>query len=449
MNDLGKDITEEDVKMVGMDDLFTVGVWKTTKYPMEVRNAFKNYELLNRMHKLKRAVPMQERYHKHKGRALILGSGSSLDQHIDKLKDWPGAIFCSTSNLSTLKYYGVDPDYVAVIDPAVAKTPEFKVPGDEWGDTIMAVHPSGAPDYLKYWARRTRNEFLLFRLLDARMEWYQSTLYYGYEWIQSLIMPFLESLSCEVGIAAYLGYEPLYFLGADFAGDRFTKYYYDKKKWIIDPPEAYEPKNSKVALHNRAFKTSDGLITYRQYLNAKRGPVMQGVSHMLHGRIGRIYNLGWDKSLLKEYPQADFDEIVRTGQDPPGTDYNLDMVIQDLKIYLAFTGTFAVPINSGLGQATRFESVVNEEDLRQRLIDVNNQLAASKAYHQGLMKKTGKNLAELAEDKHFGDPAQNLAAMEMDIDKIRGVDVDGYMAYANKLQEAAKEKYWNKMQVQV
>ena len=75
MDDLGKEISQEDVKMVGMDDLFTVGVWKTTKYPMEVRNAFKNYELLNRLHKIGRAVPMQKKYHKSKGRALILGSG--------------------------------------------------------------------------------------------------------------------------------------------------------------------------------------------------------------------------------------------------------------------------------------------------------------------------------------------------------------------------------------
>lgn len=449
MSDLGRDISQEDVKMVGMDDLFTVGVWKTTKYPMEVRNAFKNYELLNRMHKIGRAVPMQEQYHKNTGRALILGSGSSLDKHIKKLKDWPGTIFCSTSNLSTLKYYGVDPEYVAVIDPAVAKTPEFQIPGHDWGKTIMAVHPSAAPDYLTYWAQRSTNEFLLFRLLDARMEWYQSTLYYAYEWIQSLIMPFLESLSCQIGMAAYLGYEPIYLLGADFVGDRFIKYYYDKNKWIVDPPEVYEPKHSKRGNANQAFRTNDGLITYRQYLNSKRGPVMQGISHMLHKRIGRIYNLGYDKSLLKEYPAADFDEIVRTGEDPKEADYNLDMVIQDLKAYLAFTNTFAVSINSGLGPATSFHSVVGEDDLKGRLVDLNNQLAASKAYYQGLMKQTGNSLKELAEDKNFGDPAQNLAAMNMDPDAIRGIDVDAYMKYAKELKAAAEEKYWNRLEVEV
>ncbi len=435
-------------KGIGFTDEVRINHWMISNYPEEVRQAFKNYEILNRAYKKGRAVPLQKLYKEKKGRALVISSGSSLNEILPKLKDWPGPVFCSSSHASTLVYHGRWPDYLMVADPNDAITPEFAIPNDDWKHTILATHPSGFSGYIKYWYNKTENEIDLFRIMDPRLEWYRMQLYYAYPWIESLIIPFLDATAAQISLASYLGYDPIYLIGCDYGGPRFAKSMYIKGEWVSDPIEAYETwADTGKSIWDDAIRTKEGFITTPSYLYTKKGPLLNIIMHFYQNRMERIYNLApKNGSAVVELPYADFDEICETRQDPSG-EYDKAKIMEDIYVYLAFANTYCVPLNNGLGPAIRNESIRGFDDLEERLNEVNRGLAVSKSYYTTLMKQTGMSLIEMA-DKHMcPDKGQEEALRNMDVDAIQGIDIKKYMIRARELKKEANERYAQTMEL--
>ena len=432
----------------GNDDAKQVNNWLVTNYVVEVRNAFANYETIRQLRQDGRAFPMQEFHKKNKGRAIIVGSGSSLDAHIDKLKDWPGKIFCSTSQGTSLVFHGRHPDHMCLIDPNTAPpaSPEYVLPGGDWGETILTTHPSGPFMDIRKWKDETKNSVYLFRLHDARLEWYRSTLYYAYPWIKSIVIPFLDSTAAQIAVASYLGYDPLYLLGVDYGGKRFRHSAYKDGKWQVDP----EDHAAGGTLNDGDAITPEGLGTSPGFLFTKRGPCMCIVMHLYHGFMQRIYNLApRDRSAMVELPLADFDKIMETNEDPPAEEYNTQKIFDDLSVYLAWTNTFAVPIHNGLGKSLAKYAVRDISNLPPILEALNKDLERSRAYYLGMMKRSGKSLKEIAETGAVPDEGQRTAMMHIDLDKMRGVNIDNYMERAAALKAIGNQRYGQGIKVYV
>ena len=85
--------------------------WQQINLKNESNNAFRNWSLLHEMHSNGKAICLSD-FPQSKGPAIIIGSGSSLDEHIGDLKNCPLPIFCSTSQLSTLIKHERQPETV-------------------------------------------------------------------------------------------------------------------------------------------------------------------------------------------------------------------------------------------------------------------------------------------------------------------------------------------------
>jgi len=420
--------------------------WLVTNYVVEVRNAFANYENIRQLRQAGRAYPMDDFKRKGKGRAMVVGSGSSLDLYVERLKDWPGKIFCSTSQGSTLVYHGRHPDHLCLVDPnsAPPESPEYDVPNNDWGNSILTTHPSGPWRDIKRWKETTPNDVYFFRLHDTRLEWYRSTLYYAYPWIESIIIPFLDSTAAQIAVAAYLGYDPIYLLGVDYGGPRFRKSIYQDGEWVVDPESRYDG----GSLNYYDAITPEGVGTAPAYLFTKRGPCMCIAMHLYHGMSQRVYTLApHDRTLMVELPYADFDKIVETGEDPPDAEYNTQKVYDDLSIYLAWTNTYAAPIHNGLGKSLAKYAVKDISDLPAILSRMNQDLARSKAYYQNMIKKSGMSLKEIAESGAVPDEGQKRAMMHIDLDAMRGVNIPEFMERAAAMHAIGNQRYGQRIRI--
>ncbi len=78
----------------------------------EIRNSAENWQNIMHLFRTGRAKDLNEEV-KQRGTPVILtGSGPSLDDTIEKLKNWKGGIICHYSQALTLMYHGIVPDYI-------------------------------------------------------------------------------------------------------------------------------------------------------------------------------------------------------------------------------------------------------------------------------------------------------------------------------------------------
>lgn len=166
--------------------------------------------------------------------ALIIGSGPSFDDAAPYLKDWEGASFCSSSQASTLLYYGHEPSHVVVYD---IRTPPSELAwADRWEGrrTIMITHPGVYPATIDAWQGRR----IYFRSMDSSNFYFVNVLPVAYgDVIKTHMFLFSCSVAAQMSLAHAMGYSPLFFVGCDFASARFKKWSYDheKKEWVCSP----------------------------------------------------------------------------------------------------------------------------------------------------------------------------------------------------------------------
>ena len=158
------------------------------------------------------------------GPAMIIGSGQSLDKAGPLLKDWKGAIFCSTSQASTLCYYGRDPDYICALDPRLAVSELSYI--DTWDNrnSVLIAHPCISPVVLDFWP----NKIYYYRIMEPASPFYTETLAQSYDFISLYLFLFSCAIAAQLGLAKTMGYDPLYLVGCDFGAPndiyRYTSY---------------------------------------------------------------------------------------------------------------------------------------------------------------------------------------------------------------------------------
>ena len=172
----------------------------------------------------------------HKGPAIIIGSGPTLNGALPYLKDWKGAIFCNSSQASTLIYHGRHPEYVDVADCRVMPH-ELEAPWD-YKKTSWIINPGIHPRFLDFW----KGQKYYYRIMEPCYDFYSKVQprVFG-KYITTITFPFGCSAAMLISHATALGYSPLFLVGLDFGFpsgiSRFTSWRKPKgKKWISTPP---------------------------------------------------------------------------------------------------------------------------------------------------------------------------------------------------------------------
>jgi hypothetical protein len=188
--------------------------------PMWVRNLVRSYQKVEALFAKENAdmstIPKVQGVP-----VIILGSGPSLDDVIPYLKDWKGAIVCSTSQMLLLEYHGITPTYCVLID--CDPNPEIiKLIGDYKGDlskTTLITHPQIPREYFDAW----KGPIKLFRMLDPGDDFSSKYVPMGVGWINqeknwhigSFVLNSGNVVNAAIPIMNGLGYGPIFLCGYD------------------------------------------------------------------------------------------------------------------------------------------------------------------------------------------------------------------------------------------
>jgi hypothetical protein len=180
-------------------------------------------------------------------KAIVLGSGPSLDAAMPYLPFFQGVIFASASQLSIMRHWNVHPQYVIAVDSRDSLALQL----ENWTDyrTILLTHPGVSPKVFDTWQGR----IALF-LLSFEGEWseLQSTVY---SWIQAKVQPQGCVVNTTIQIAEFLGCSPIILAGVDFAlidgRNRATDYVYQGVG--IDAPKPDEMRDASLHDGEMAF----------------------------------------------------------------------------------------------------------------------------------------------------------------------------------------------------
>ena len=194
-----------------------------------------------------------------KGPAIIIGSAPTLDDALPLLKDWKGAIFCNSSQASTLIYHGRHPEWIDVVDPRVTEQ-ELAAPFDQ-RKTSLIITPCIHPRLREFW----KGKKYYYRIWEPTVDFYSKMLPFAFNEVYvpgtprkkynmemlAYSLPFGSQCVTALGHATYMGYDPIFFVGVNYCfkrdekNYRFTSKYQEKGKWVIeehpvnivDPPE--------------------------------------------------------------------------------------------------------------------------------------------------------------------------------------------------------------------
>jgi len=178
--------------------------------------------------------------------AIIVGSGPSLDDAIPYLGDWEHAIFCGPTNALALEARGIHPNYLHAYDSHHTNAERLKYTWD-YSITSLITHPSADPKILKAWKGR---RYYFLRMFPEH-EYFEYILPMAWSHIYKdrgidVIFPFRGCVvNNEIAIAGYLGYNPLFLVGADFgwkdpAKTRHTTYTQDGRGGLKVAPMTHE-----------------------------------------------------------------------------------------------------------------------------------------------------------------------------------------------------------------
>ena len=397
--------------------------WKHRNLGMEATNAFEHYAYF-KTHPTEPSL--DDSVLKQPQPAIIVGSGPSLDEVVDVLGDWKGGLFCSSSHITTLAYYGVYPTHFASPDP--------KGSMDEWAmpdinqkylaeKSIYACTPIQPFEYTEFFKGR-RQWYLIF---DPTKEWYAQILKPTFSWIKNLLLPFSANVPALLGIAQFLGYHPIYLIGADACGTRYTEWRYHNGEW-----------DKSVGGHipiTHAMKTHHGKVSNPNLMWAWRGLlcVARCNLEMAQGKDWHVYNCARDGVLVDTLPFADLRKVIASGgQEMPLwlRGWTREKQVFELDVALARFNTFVIPIHNGIESGTRVHIGSSYEDIQKQIEAINANL-------YGGVDAWGK----LTEDqRQLVIKTMQETGQVYDPQKVRGPKVPEYMAYVKRLKETIRSR---------
>jgi len=297
---------------------------------------------------------------------FIIGSGPSLDDSIEHLKDWEGGIVCSSSHALTLMYHGIEPDYIVMLDPFSSLE---EIRGVDWSrtKTELIVHPGVWPDVIPSWP----NEVLLFRQNLGRADsFYATTQKHMYTiregsrdkaefklLIRTEVTVFACSPPAQLFLADRLGYGTSFLAGVDFAyhsgKERFTSYTVKEAERVIVSgnsaptviPAAWEKHEHPFVepgpndtfdpnAQNAPFRTKNGLWSARVHLFYKKNMIS---AWRLSGKD--VYTT--DHGAITEMPYMDIGKVVRS-QGRKAKPRSVKWIHKQADRYLASVGAFVI-----------------------------------------------------------------------------------------------------------
>lgn len=378
----------------GNEHLVQKLAWQMVNLMLETQNAFANWHLayaseypetINGTIELLRQVPgrikCMSSIPRGTGPILIVGSGSSLNDLMPTIKDWKPPIMCSTSQGSTLVYYGRAPEYMICLDPRTA--PADELAASDWGNTAMLGHVSIPTLYIMSWLRRTKNPLYLGRIMEPSYDWYSHHLAQAYPWIRHVILPMIDTLAGAIGFATWLGYKPIYLAGCDYWGPRFDRYdyHYDTQTWTLDSVSSKMDMGSHPQ-GGRAMGYSS------------RGTLLSSFLQMANPKYQQeIWQLS-NKTVLNQFPYVEWKDVLASqGVAPSYPDRQ--HIFDEIEIALATWDTFLVPVPGGWGIDYHTYIASEENNYMVAMSGYNNQILNNKRDFENLEKQNKAPVSEL------------------------------------------------------
>jgi hypothetical protein len=296
----------------------------TNTMAQEVQNSFANWSLIRKEYDEGKAFDAD--HDQGKGPALIFGSGPSFDDYMPRIKEWKGAVFCGTSQATTLAHYGRPADYVCAFD--IASYIE-ELEGIDWAstDSKLVLHPGLKPDLVAWWKGQKR----YFRNMDLNVAWYTDQLASGYDFIGTSFMTFATTLATELSAAHLMGYSPLILAGCDLgypAGKpRFSR-------WAPSLPQDVD--ETKYFDPSIMVMSDNGILTDRPFLFYKRAIYCVW-------RLDESVMINASRGILSDMPSANVDDVF-AGNIPT---MNKAEIRDASERYLAKCNTYVIPMGSG------------------------------------------------------------------------------------------------------
>lgn len=315
----------------------------------EIRNSAENWQTIMRLFRDGRARDISEEPKKGLQPVILTGSGPSLDKTIAKLKDWTGGIVCHYSQAVTLRYYGIIPDYIMMLD-SICNWEGLRAVDWAGTKTKIIVHPGMWPSLIDNWP----NDMLFYRQNLGRADAFgvnEQKIMYSRQ-IGSLAealasrMAFDPIIKTEMTMfactppgqlfsAQILGYGPVYLTGMDFAyhegQERFTSF---------DISESGEWVGTKPMLKDREYvKTVTGLDTDPLHLYYKKNFISACRLSMQ-----RVFTT--DKGAVTEMPYIDMDKVIKH-QGKKAPDIPPDLRAKNYERYLAKIHCYVIEFSTG------------------------------------------------------------------------------------------------------
>jgi hypothetical protein len=354
--------------------------WSQQNLRWEAENAFLNHKMLfdkraeGRVRCLSECPP-------NRGPCIVIGSGSSLDRGMEKLKEWRGAIMCSTSHGTTLVHHGIQPTYMSCLDPRSAPDPELSVPPGGWEGTHYLAHVSTPPAYFKQWFEDTTRLAYVFRILEPTVPWYTKYLPWAYPWIKSALLPFIDSVASSLTLASKMGFDPIFCLGVDYGGPRFRQSLWKGGKWEVGKMSGiiFDSVVPSTGQRMENVEGAGGLVTDGAMIYAKRGFLISAFMRLMDStRPARIYQMSKPSNIL-EFPFVSLDEVVeKNGAFPLWTPEYRAGVAEEIEVALAQSDTYLLPVEGGFGTDYRVY-MLSQENALEAVMSLNLEMLKNKA----------------------------------------------------------------------
>jgi len=320
--------------------------------PLDIQHSYANWEYIATEFKEGRAKDMQVLADKCKGPAMLLGSGPSLDDVMPIIKDFKGTICCSTSQATTLVYYGRDPDLVVQLD-AQTRLDELIAP--KWSqNTILCLNPGCHPEIVRAW----KGPKLYYRPIDPSREFYSMVLPMAYPFITTQLLLFSCSPAAQLGILRNLGYNPIFLVGLDM-GYPYNRQRFVWWRWREFGPEMHKGKYKSGGWRwvpdptsprpNDMIRAKNGIFTDKTNLFFKRS--IFAVTLLETHRPEAPQVLYASKGIFTEFPIVDAKKVV--AQQGQGFESLYRTAAETRSIcehYLATQNMFVVEFDAGNGQ---------------------------------------------------------------------------------------------------
>lgn len=384
--------------------------WVANNLPMEAKNAFEHYALF-KQEGLGTTLPEGGDIRP----AVIIGSGCSLNDAVEVLKDWKHPIICSSSHTTTLAKYGYAPTHIATPDPRCDMT-EWNMPtaatDDMFDKTTFCSTPTQPIEYTKYFKGK-KGWFLVF---DPGKEWYLQILKTNFEWIKAILLPFTSNVSALLAIAHFLHCSPVYCVGVDFSNKRFDLWRYEKDAWqeskgMISPPE------QQALTYHGLISTPAMMWSWRGFLCVARINI-----HKMFGKRWHIYNCSQSSTIQEEFPYVDIKKVVRHQGRGQFMLWNRKKQIERLDMGLARFNTYHLGIHNGVEAGSRIHTAGSLKDLGDQIDAVNGTLEKGKQMFNSI------------------PPEQRAAMGDYKASRVKTIDKKATLEYLKGIHEKIGKK---------